>query len=116
MSEQMQHLAEEWYAAWNEHDLDRIVTHYSDDVVFTSPFVAKLSGDPQGRLVGKAALRQYFAVALERFPDLEFKPIALLTGVDSMVLHYVSVEDKLAAELMVLGEDGLVHKVLAHYD
>lgn len=111
----MQRLAEEWYAAWNAHDLDRIVSHYSDDVVFTSPFVAKLGSDPQGRLVGKAALRQYFGVALERFPDLEFEPIALLTGVNSLVLHYRSVEGRLAGELMVLGEDGLVHEAVAHY-
>jgi hypothetical protein len=108
-------LAEEWYAAWNAHDLDRIVSHYSDDVVFTSPFVAKLGSDPQGRLVGKSALRDYFGVALDRFPDLEFEPIALMTGVDSMVLQYYSVERKLAAEVMFLDADGLIREVFAHY-
>ena len=35
--EQAQQLAEEWYAAWNSHDLERILSHYSDDVVFVSP-------------------------------------------------------------------------------
>jgi ketosteroid isomerase-like protein len=111
----MRLLAADWYEAWNAHDLDRILSHYSEDVVFTSPFVAKLGTSPEGRLVGKAALRDYFGVALERFPDLEFEPIALLTGLNSMVLHYRSVEGRLAAELMVLGADGLVHETIAHY-
>lgn len=111
----MPELAEDWYAAWNSHDLERILSHYGEDVTFTSPFVAKLGSNPDGKLVGKEALRSYFAVALERFPDLEFEPIALLTGVGSMVLHYRSVEGRLAAELMVLGVDGLVHESVAHY-
>jgi ketosteroid isomerase-like protein len=111
----MRELAEEWYAAWNAHDLEGILSHYSDEVVFTSPFVAKLGTDPDGRLRGKAALREYFALALERFPDLRFEPIALLTGARSMVLHYHSVEDRLAAELLVLGADGLVDESVAHY-
>ena len=38
--EQAQRLAEEWYGAWNDHDLERILSHYSDDVVFVSPFAA----------------------------------------------------------------------------
>jgi ketosteroid isomerase-like protein len=115
MEERMQALAEEWYAAWNEHDLDRILSHYSEDIVFTSPFVAKLGSNPDGRLTGKEALRDYFAVALERFPDLEFEPIALMTGVESMVLHYHSVERRLAAEVLFLGPDGLIRETVAHY-
>jgi ketosteroid isomerase-like protein len=113
--EQAQRLAEEWYAAWNAHDLDRILAHYSDEVVFTSPFAVEIAGHPYGRLEGKAALRDYFSAALERFPDLHFEPIALMVGLDSVVLHYRSVMDLPAAELMVLGDDGLVAEVVAHY-
>jgi ketosteroid isomerase-like protein len=113
--EQAQRLAEEWYAAWNAHDLERILSHYSDGVVFVSPFAVEIAGRADGRLEGKEALRAYFAAALERFPDLEFEPIALMTGVDSLVLHYRSVQNLLSAELMVVGEDGLVIEVRAHY-
>jgi ketosteroid isomerase-like protein len=113
--EQAQRLAEEWYAAWNAHDLERILSHYSDDVVFVSPFAVEIAGRADGRLDGKEALRAYFAAGLERFPDLRFEPVALMVGLDSVVLHYRSVEDLLAAELMVVGADGLVTEVLAHY-
>jgi ketosteroid isomerase-like protein len=113
--ERAQHLAEEWYAAWNDHDLDRILSHYSDDVVFVSPFAVEIAGRADGRLEGKEALRAYFGAALERFPDLKFEPIALMVGIDSVVLHYRSVQDLLAAELMRVGGDGLVSEAIAHY-
>jgi ketosteroid isomerase-like protein len=113
--EQARRLAEEWYAAWNAHDLERILAHYSDDVVFVSPFAVEIAGRADGRLEGIEALRAYFAAGLERFPDLEFEPIALMVGLDSLVLHYRSVQNLLAAELMHVGEDGLVTEVIAHY-
>lgn len=110
-----QQLAEEWYAAWNDHDLERILAHYSDDVVFVSPFAVEIAGRADGRLKGKKALRAYFAAALERFPDLHFEPIALMAGIDSLVLHYHPVQGLLAAELMILDSSGMVVEVLAHY-
>lgn len=113
--EQAQRLAEEWYEAWNDHDLERILSHYSDDVVFVSPFAVEIAGRADGRLEGKQALRAYFGAALERFPDLKFEPIALMVGIDSLVLHYRSVQDLLAAELMRVDSDGLVTEVIAHY-
>ena len=34
--------ASERIAAWNAHDLERILKHYASDVQFTSPFVSRL--------------------------------------------------------------------------
>jgi ketosteroid isomerase-like protein len=108
-------LADEWFAAWNAHDLDAIVAHYADDVEFVSPFVAVLNDDSGGVIHGKEPLRAYFARAFERFPDLRFEPLDVLVGVDSVTLSYVSVGGRRAAEVMSLGLDGRVVRVLAHY-
>lgn len=107
--------AEDWYAAWNAHDLERILRHYVDDVEFTSPFIAVLDDNPSGVLHGKAALRAYFARGLERFPDLHFEPLDLLCGVGSATLYYVSVEGRRAAEVMELTGDYRAARVYAHY-
>jgi ketosteroid isomerase-like protein len=53
--EQAQRLAEEWYAAWNDHDLERILSHYSDVVVFVSPSRLRSPAAPTG--VSKARRR-----------------------------------------------------------
>jgi len=113
--EQAAGFAKEWYAAWNAHDLDAMLAHYSDDVEFTSPFVVAISDEPTGTIRGKDAVRAYFQRGLERFPDLHFEPLETLVGVDSVTLVYVSVENRRAAEVMTLDTDGRVVRVLAHY-
>jgi ketosteroid isomerase-like protein len=108
--------AEEWYAAWNAHDLEAVLDHYADDVEVVSPLVAALTGSDEGRITGKDALRAYFAAGLERYPDLHFEPIDLFVGVDSLVLHYRSTTGSLAAEVVFLDDAGRVGRYFAHYD
>ena len=57
-------LAEEWIAAWNAHDLDRILSHYADDFEMTSPHIVERMGEPSGRLRGKTSIRIYWERAL----------------------------------------------------
>src|SRR5688500_17381165 len=48
-----------WVAAFESKDLDRVLAFYTNDVIFHSPLVARLSHDPSGTVQGKAALRAY---------------------------------------------------------
>jgi hypothetical protein len=105
--------AADWVAAWNGRDLDAILGHYADGVVFTSPFAARLTGD--GTVRGKEALRAYFAAALAKFPNLHFRLRHALSGVNSLVLLYESVENLLAAELFEFDASGKVSRVRCHY-
>lgn len=107
--------AADWIAAWNRHDLDVILSHYADEVVFTSPFVARLTGDPAGTIRGTTALRAYFAAGLAKFPDLRFRLRHALPGVSSLVIVYDSVEGLLAAEAFEFDPAGKVCRVTCHY-
>jgi hypothetical protein len=106
--------AQEWIAAWNAHDLERILEHYADDAELVSPFVANLTGS-DGSVRGKAALRDYFARGLKAFPTLHFELVRIYSGVRSCVLEYRSVNGLRTAELMEFDEQGKVRRVLAHY-
>lgn len=106
--------ASEWIEAWNAQDLDRIVSHYREDLVLVSPFAAR-AGAPGGVIRGRTALREYFARALQTFPQLHFEPFGALAGVDSVALHYRSVEGREAIEVMELDPDHRVRRVTAHY-
>jgi ketosteroid isomerase-like protein len=110
-----QQVAQTWLDDWNRHDLDAIMAHYADDIVFSSPFIVKLIGLSNGTIQGKAVLRDYFTQGLAAFPDLRFTLIQLLVGVDSVVLYYHSVNGLNAAEVMTLNDSGLVLQVTAHY-
>ena len=107
--------AQEWIAAWNAHDLERILAHYSEDVELISPFVSKLTGRSEAVVRGKAALREYFALGLRSYPTLRFDFIRLYSGVRSCVLEYHSINQLRTAELMEFDAEGKVRRVLAHY-
>jgi ketosteroid isomerase-like protein len=107
--------AREWYAAWNAHDLERILSHYTDDVEMTSPLVSVLTGDAAGRIVGKEAVRAYFTAGLEKYPALHFEPLELFVGVSSLVLRYVGASGQPSAEVVFLDDEGKISRYFAHY-
>jgi len=114
-TDEARRFAREWIEAWNRHDLDAILAHYAEDVVFTSPFAVKLLGVPDGIVKGLPALRTYFQRGLAAYPDLRFTLQHVAVGVDSLTLIYQSVKGLLAAETMVLDDRRKVVRVLAHY-
>jgi glutathione S-transferase len=62
--------ARHWIDAWNGRRLDAVLELFTDDAVFVSPKAESFIG--QARVEGKAALRSYWTVALEKIPRLEF--------------------------------------------
>ena len=101
-----QRFAAEWEAAWNAHDLDRIMGHYHPDIVFRSAKAQALVG--QGELHGRADLRAYWARALERQPDLTFRVVDVFEGHDMIVITYRNHRDVLAAETLRFDAGGRV--------
>jgi hypothetical protein len=114
-TDEAERLAHEWIEAWNAHDLERVLSHYADEVEFTSPFVAAVLGDAGGTVRGKPALRAYFARALERYPQLHFRLERALSGVSSVTLCYGSVNGLAAAEVMEVDGAGRIVRVQCHY-
>ncbi len=108
-------LAREVVEAWNSHDLERILEHYDEDVTLTSPLAAQKLGDPAGLVRGKAALRAYFALGLELYPELHFDLVDVMWGVSSVVLYYVNQRGTMTAEVMEIAASGRVTRVLANY-
>jgi len=108
--------ARQWIAAWNAHDLPLIMNHYSDDIVFSSPFVSKIANESSGTLRGRAAVLQYFGEALQRFPSLRFQLRAVLIGIETLTILYESVNGLLAAETALLNGAGRITRVWAQYD
>src|SRR4029079_10145569 len=113
--EQAATLANDWVAAWNAHDLDRIMSHYDDAVELTSPIAAELLGSSDGKVTGKANLRAYFQRALEVYPDLQFNLEDVLCGVKSVVLYYRNQKGTRTREFTATSENGKVARVIAHY-
>jgi len=105
-----------WVAAWNSHDLEAILTHYEEDVELRSPVAVKLlQGD--GRVRGKAALREYFALGLQAYPHLRFDLEETLWGIETIVISYANnVRGSTTAEVMLMSEAGRIRGVWANYN
>lgn len=107
--------AQEWIAAWNSHDLERILNHYTNDFEMTSPFIVELMNQPTGTLKGKQAVGEYWAKRLAKVPDLHFEILQLMVGVASIVIYYKTAQGRLAAEIFFFDDQGKVAKAVAHH-
>jgi SnoaL-like domain len=100
--------AKEWIASWNSHNIEKIMAHYCDHVVFTCPYIEKYMGITGGTITSKAELKNYFIKGLEAFPDLKFELQMFRGNADEVTLYYKSINDMLAIEHMELNKQGKV--------
>jgi ketosteroid isomerase-like protein len=98
---------EQWVQAWNAHDIDAVLSHFHDDVVFTSPVAARLLPETGGVVRGKPALRDYWMTALKSLPDLHFDVVGLYRGESTLVINYRNERGGLVNEASDLG--ALIH-------
>jgi len=77
----------QWVKDWNAHDIDALLAHFTDDVVFTSPVAARLFGG-DGVVRGKEALRHYWTEGIRRIPDLRFEVLGSYAGISTLVINY----------------------------
>ena len=101
--------AEEWCAAWNRRDVDAVLAHFHDDVVFTSPVAAEVVPGSAGVVRGKQALREYWCAALAAVPDLHFDVVGVYRGASVLVINYRNQKGGLVNEVLEFDGD-LVHR------
>lgn len=110
-----QEFAREWIAAWNSHDLKRVLEHYADDFEMRSPIIIERAGEPSGTLQGKAKVGAYWEAALKTQPPLKFELIGVYRGIKSVAIHYRSVGRRMATEVLEFNSSGQVVRGSAHY-
>lgn len=105
----------DWVESWNSHDLERILAHYHNDFVMSSPKIAAMAAEPSGVLHGKARIAEYWSRALAKIPNLQFKLLKTFVGADSLVIYYQGVSG-LVTEVFFFDAQGLVTKAAANYE
>ena len=90
--------AREWESAWNNHDIDTIISHYTDDIIFHSMKAVEITGS--SKVVGKSALKAYWQKALDNQKELKFQVLEVFDGANMLVLIYSNQNDVLAAETL----------------
>lgn len=107
--------AEEWIDSWNSHDLERILSHYTDDFEMSSPLIVERLGIQEGQLKGKDAVRRYWLPGMSMKPPLQFDLIDVFVGVSEITIYYNSVGRRVVAETLSINTDGKVMRGIAHW-
>ena len=87
--------AEQWVRDWNAHDIDALLKHFTDDIVFTSPVAARLFGG-DGVVRGKGTAAQAAARA-RRAKARVACAASLLRWIYCMVVHGTSWDPEVAS-------------------
>lgn len=97
----------EWEAAWNRRDIEAVLKHFHDDVVFTSPVAQHIGFAKDGIVNGKDALRRYWTAALSQNPELRFQVATVYEGMNTLVIAYKNQQGMDRAEVLTFSH-GLV--------
>src|SRR5512140_3241444 len=101
-------LGRDWIAAWNSHDLERVLALYAEDSEMTSDRIPAMGFDPSGALRGKAKIRTYWAKALALIPNLRFELIDTYVSPDSIVVFYQNERGARICEYLRLNAAGKI--------
>jgi ketosteroid isomerase-like protein len=103
--------ADRWISDWNNKDVEAVLGHFSENVVFTSPRAKAVLCSP--RVEGKSRLREYWTKAIHRIQAIRFTLDYVISDGDRMSIVYIAEIDgkrMRAVEFFVFGDDGLVRE------
>ena len=107
--------AKHWVSSWNSHDLQAILSHYTEDFEMASPIIRERLGVGSGVLKGKSKVGEYWKKGLEAFPNLHLKLVSVFCGANSVAILYKG-HKGLSCEYFKFNADGLVYEASAHYE
>ena len=101
-------IAQQWFAAFNEHDLEKLLALYDDNAKHYSPKLKIRQPETDGWIIGKAALRTWWADAFKRLPTLHYELNKLTANNERVFMEYTrqvdGEEDMLVAEVLEIEE------------
>jgi ketosteroid isomerase-like protein len=103
--------ADRWISEWNRKDVEAVLSHFSESVIFTSPR-AKATV-VTSKVEGKSGLREYWTKAIDRIQTIHFTLDYVISEGDRTAIVYIAEIDgrrMRCVEFMVFGGDGLVRE------
>lgn len=104
-------IAIKWFEAFNEHNLENLLSLYSDNAQHFSPKLKIRQPETNGLIIGKNALRTWWADAFERLPNLHYKVTSLTANEQRVFMEYIrqvpNEDDMLVAEVLEI-DKGLI--------
>ena len=110
-SKEIEKIALKWFEAFNTHDLEKLLSLYSDTAKHYSPKLKTRKPETNGLVTGKDALREWWEDAFERLPTLNYTVTTLTANKDRVFMEYIrkvdGEDDMLVAEVIEV-KDGVI--------
>ena len=116
--EQLQSIAFRWFAAFNAHNLEQLLSLYDDDAEHFSPKLKIRKPETNGYVSGKTALREWWQDAFDRLPTLHYKVTTLTANSDRVFMEYIrqvnGEEDMLISEVLEVKDGKIIASRVYH--
>jgi len=89
LSQQNKQIARRWFEAFNEHDLEKLLSLYDDNAEHFSPKLKIRQPETGGLIKGKEALRSWWRDSFNRLPTLNYEPTKLTADEEQVFMEYI---------------------------
>ena len=111
-------IAHKWFDAFNNHNLDQLLSLYDDEAEHFSPKLKIKKPDTNGFVKGKKALNDWWNDAFTNIPSLNYRVTSLTANENRVFMEYVrSVENEnemLVAEVLEINEGKIIFSRVYH--
>lgn len=88
-AQQNKDIAIKWFAAFNEHNLENLLSLYSETAEHFSPKLKIRQPETNGLIKGKSALRAWWKDAFDRLPTLNYEVKKLTADEEQVFMEYI---------------------------
>jgi ketosteroid isomerase-like protein len=111
---------ERWINAWNNKDLETVLSMFTEDIEFSSPKIKLITPQFNSEKVdNKQNLKHYWSTALQKLTSLHFTPKDYFIKGNICVLEYIATFDGkskfLSIEKSEFKDDNKIYKANAFY-
>lgn len=118
MNHPNEHIAVKWFLAFNNKDLEGLLSLYSDHAKHYSPKLKLRYPETKGMVIGKDALRTWWKDSFNRLPTLHYKTLSIIANHNKVCMEYVrqveGEEDLLVAEILEIEGGKIVASKVFH--
>jgi limonene-1,2-epoxide hydrolase len=111
-------IAHKWFDAFNNHNLEQLLSLYDDEAEHFSPKLKIKKPETNGLVKGKKALHEWWQSAFDTIPTLHYRVTSLTADANRVFMEYVrSVENEahmLVAEVLEIKDGKIVFSRVYH--
>jgi hypothetical protein len=111
-------LALNWIAAFNAHDIEKLLALYAEDAVHFSPKLKVRLPETNGWISGKPALRSWWEDAFLRLPTLHYELKNLIVNNEQLLMEYLrkvpGEVDMMVAEILEINNGSIIRSRVYH--